>query len=120
MKRKLLTVRHVAEILDVSTRTIYRLIQRGQLPSVTVSTKRLIPFFRLYGRLQPTPVYHPQRQISSLDLNKVMFEGLPVLSRKRRDMRHINGRFAPKYEWPEVERKKKLSPIERLDEPLDL
>jgi excisionase family DNA binding protein len=118
MKRKLLTVRHVAEILDVSTRTIYRLIQRGQLPSVTVSTKRLVPFHRIYG-LKATPVYHQERHITSIDLNRVMFEGLPV-SRQRRDMRHINGRFAPKYLWPAIERQRRLTPIEHLDEPIDL
>jgi excisionase family DNA binding protein len=119
MRRRLLTVHHVAEILDVSTRTIYRLIQSGRLPSVTVSTKRLVPFHRIHG-LKATLVYHQEKHVASHDLNRVIFEGLPVATRQRRDMRHINGRFAPKYEWPEVERKKKLSPIERLDEPLDL
>jgi excisionase family DNA binding protein len=115
MKRKLLTVRHVAEQLDISTTTVYRLLQTGRLPFVTVSTKRLVPFHRIHG-LKATPVYHQEKHVTSIDLDRIIFEGLPVASRRRFDMRHVNGKFAPKYLWPEIERQRKLTAIERLDE----
>jgi excisionase family DNA binding protein len=119
MKHNLLSVRDAAKYLGVSPRTIYRLIHEGRLPEITIRTKRMVPWHRLLG-FKATPCYHMEKHVSKLDLDKLVFD-LP--KRKACGMKHMNGRFAPKRDWPavakEMARKKNLSPIEKLDEPLD-
>lgn len=42
MERELMTIREAAEYLRVSPRTIYRLIEQGDLPVYRVSPRRLV------------------------------------------------------------------------------
>jgi hypothetical protein len=57
------------------------------------------------------------------DLDKIVFEGLPGPRRKPYNQKNALGQWVRKIDWPavakEIERKKNLTPIEQLDEPLD-
>lgn len=76
----------------------------------------MVPFLRLL-KLPPTPVPHIEMRI---DIGQINWEGLEGPRRKTTCKKDNRGKFVSKYEWPEIERKKRLSPIERLDEPIDL
>jgi excisionase family DNA binding protein len=122
MKQRLLSVRQAATYLGVSVRTVRRVIASGQLKTVTVRSLRRVPFLRIYG-LKATIVPHQEMRLLSTDLDKIVFEGLPGPRRKAYNKKDARGKFVSKVDWPEVEkemeRKKNLSPIEKLDEPID-
>jgi excisionase family DNA binding protein len=118
MKRKLISVKDAAEYLNVSKSSIWRLIAEGKLASVQVRSRRMVPFNRIYG-LKPTTVYHMEKHVTQSDLDAIVFAGLPGPKRKVQCKKNSRGKFAPKYDWPEIERKKNLTPIEKLNEPLD-
>jgi excisionase family DNA binding protein len=115
MKPRLLSVKKAAEYLGVSVRTVRRLIHDGRIPTVMVRTIRLVPFNRLRG-LPPTRVYHRETRVLQVDLGKIVFTGLPSAMRKCQTKKFANGRFAPRYQWPQIERDAKRGPIQALIE----
>lgn len=48
----LLTVDNMAEVLDTSSRTIYRLVEKGELPSVKVGRRLYFPKCQIIEALQ--------------------------------------------------------------------
>lgn len=48
----LLTVANLAEVLDVSTRTIYRLVDNKQLPCVKVGRRLYFPRKKIAAKLE--------------------------------------------------------------------
>jgi excisionase family DNA binding protein len=111
-KPKLLSVRQAAQHLGVSIRTIRRLIADGRLPVITVRSLRMVPFGRIYG-LKPTPVPHTEMRI---ELGAIKYDLLEGPRRKPTCEKDRQGKFIPKWQWPEARRQRNLTPIQRLDE----
>jgi excisionase family DNA binding protein len=64
MSGDLITVREAANYLRISARTVYRLIESGQIGAVRIGKQWRIPAADLPGRDQPTPAV-PDRTASA-------------------------------------------------------
>ena len=64
MSGDLITVREAANYLRISARTVYRLIESGQIGAVRIGKQWRIPAADLPGRDQPVPAV-PDRTASA-------------------------------------------------------
>jgi excisionase family DNA binding protein len=115
MKPRLLSVRQAAQYLNISQRSVRRLIREGKIPHVMIRSLRMVPFNQIYG-LPPTPVYHVETRILQIDLERIAFSGLPGPKRGCPCKKDRHGKFAPKYEWQKIENDARRGPIQTLIE----
>ncbi len=65
MSGDLITVREAANYLRISARTVYRLIESGQIGAVRIGKQWRIPASDLPGREQPQQTVAPERTASA-------------------------------------------------------